>query len=164
MSQLCLLEIKEFELDYEQMNMLSKELVEFVNKSSLGIHFNVLGYCHDLINEQKMSFFCLLSSSFLHYNAEFLSFPFGEEWLVEDKEGFKKRYYFLIDIAKIIFSYNVNKLNIYLSEDGLSESKEDFICLNCNLSTLLDKMYNIILSLEKEMAGMIPSICLNLQK
>ena len=162
MSQLCLIEIKDFNLSYQEMNALSKTLILLAAKENIGIHFNVKEYCKSLINDQKMKFFCVVSSSFLHYNAEFLDFPFTEEWLIEDKEFFIKKYNFLFKILEIVFSYNVKVANLYLSEDGLVETIEDFLCLNSTINNLLEDMYQIIIDHGEETQYNFPSVCVKI--
>lgn len=164
MSQLCLIEIKDYDLSYKEMDNLSKELVLLAAKENIGIHFNVNEYCKILIDTQEMNFFCIVSSSFLHYNADFLDFPFSEEWLIENKERFVKKYHFLLKILKKVFSYDVKLVNLYLSEDGLVEIKDDFIYLTSTLNNLLEDMYQITIDCGEETQYNFPSICIEVIK
>ena len=128
MSAVCIINLKKHNMEFDELNNLAKELVRYcLNHDNLAVFFNSFDYGENLINEEHMRNFFLLSDSFLYKNCEFLEdFCYNPETgLAEAEKAFNEKYSFFLDMFEIIFKYNVSELTVFI-DGSAAESAEDF--------------------------------------
>lgn len=127
MSAICIVNLKEHNLNFDELNALAKKIVKYCLDHELGAAFNAFDYGENLIEEENMRNFFLLSDSFLYKNCDILNdIPFVDSYNVSDSEKvFTEKYSFFNDILKIIFSFNVYEVTV-LIDTWETESVADF--------------------------------------
>ena len=123
MSELCLMNLKKHRLNFEKLDSLANSLVELSLKNKIAVFFHTYDYAAELINSAGMKNFFLLSDSFLYKNCGFLdmmSFAYETD-MQSYRVRFLKKYHFLQEMIDKIFEYEVDTLEISISEDGAVE-------------------------------------------
>lgn len=160
MSAICLVNLKKHNLEFDQLNLLANELIQFALNNKLAVFFNSYDYGSELICDGKMNDFFLMSDSFLYKNCEFLNtcgldFDKSNETA---KSSFMKKFGFFNIIIHKIFQFNVNCVEIYISEDGSANSVADFETIKTSENNFLAVLYDEIIKRAKEYAYGFPSL------
>ena len=128
MSELCIVNLKEHKLDYEKLNAMAKHLVKVALDNNIAVFFHDYDYGGELIADAKMKNFFLMSDSFLYKNCDFLDTTIFKN--VSDIELFRKefleRFRFFDAILQTVFEYDVELVEIYITEDPIADREEDF--------------------------------------
>ena len=128
MSELCLMNLKKHRLNFEKLDSLANSLVALSLKNKIAVFFHTYDYAAELINSAGMKNFFLLSDSFLYKNCGFLditSFVYETD-IQSYRVRFLEKYHFLQEVIDKVFEYEVDILEIYISEDGSAEVETDF--------------------------------------
>lgn len=144
MSAICIVNLKKHNLKFKELDNLAKELVRYcLNHDNLAVFFNSFDYGKNLIEEEHMSNFFLLSDSFLYKNCEFLEdFYYNPEiGLAETEKTFNKKYKFFLDMFEIVFRYNVSELTV-LIDDSETESISEFEYLTATSEEFLHLFFH----------------------
>lgn len=148
MSAICIVNLKRHSLNYNEMNLMSKDLIRIALLNDVSVFFHSYDYGEKIIKSAQMQNFFLMSDSFLYKNCEFLN----SEWFLnsEDdlrdeestKQAFMQRYHFFEEIIKKIFKYNVKEIEIYISGEIYSvSSNDDFIRVGTSEKDFLNKLF-----------------------
>ncbi len=142
MSGICIINLKKHNMNFDEMNLLSKKLVKIALKKNIGIFFNNLDYDYEFIKQLKLKNFFLLSDSFLYRNCDF--------WILNDfvlisddkklKKCFYKKYAFFPKIFYELSKYNISTIEVYISNDG-SDDVHNFKELYSTKQKFLDDFY-----------------------
>ena len=159
MSAIFLINIKEYDFDYDLLNAFSNEIVDCALKHKIGIHFNELGYSRELIEENKMKCYFFLSDSFLHCNASFLDMTeFAYLNMFDFKKRFFERFSFLDEMMAILKKYKIRNIELYASEDGSANYEKDFMQVTSNYHSVMEALFQAIYDASSEFAFEFPSI------
>lgn len=128
MSELCIVNLKEHKLDYEKLNSMANHLMKVALDNNIAVFFHAYDYGNELIQDAKMKNFFLMSDSFLYKNCDFLDTTIFKN--VSDIELFRKefleRFRFFDAILQTVFEYDVEMVEIYITEDGSVDCEKDF--------------------------------------
>ena len=161
MSAIFIVNLKEYNLTFEELNNLAKKLVRYcLNSNNLAVFFNSFDYGESLIKEENMKNFFLLSDSFLYKNCEFLEdVPFINPMeLVKSEKTFTEKYKFFNDIFKIVFGFNVSEITIFMSCDGSADNSSDFKELSATPKNFLHLLFDSVINNAEKFAYQIPSL------
>lgn len=160
MSGLLLVNLKRKNLNYEQMNALSRRLIELALKENIGISFNCSDYGTEIIESEKMNCYFHISNSFLYKNCDFLDIPrmISELCGVDDaekidfdhypsksqiQEAFLNYYDFLVKIIDCIFEYDVTLIEVFVTNCfGTVIYSDEFETIMTTRETLLLDMFH----------------------
>lgn len=140
MSAICIVNLKKHNLEYDKLNDMAKKIVRYcLDHDNLAVFFNALDYGKNLVDDEHMQNFFLLSDSFLYKNCEFLEdFYYNPETeLAETEKDFNEKYKFFLDIFDIVFQYDVSEITVYVDDsvagindfEPLSATTEEFLPL-----------------------------------
>lgn len=90
MSGLCLINLCKHNMNYEELNKFSREIVFWTYEKNMDVHFNSIDYSNTLVKENNMECFFTLSDSFLHENACFLEM---HNYAYLNGEKYKNKFY-----------------------------------------------------------------------
>lgn len=108
-----------------------------------------------------MKCFFLMSDSFVYKNCDDLldtSFLTDPSNLTQCKKEFSHHFRFFKDIADIVFRYEVHEVEVYISEDGSTSKKSDFIQLETTKEMFLDTLLNSIWDNADKYAFTFPDV------
>ena len=164
MSSLCIFELKEHNLSFEDNNRLAKELIKISLANDVAVTFND-DYWQTLIATAGLKDYFTVSSSFLYKDCDFsgnaslfeiddiIDEICGERnsccYIEKEDDLFyrkvMKKYGFLCEIIDCIFMYDVNKINLYLSDCGCGiTGPEDFYIVKTDAANFMEELYNAI--------------------
>lgn len=158
MSEICLFNLRKHYLKYNELKDFSKRIVEYALQIDKGIYFNSLSNLSNLICETKMRDYFLVTDSFYSENSEFVSTVdiFNSDLEIFEK-NFKNKFSFFDKLLKIIFEYEIVKLEIYISE-GVGDYLEDYDEIETTSEKYLSDIFSKILEYKDEMAYTIPNL------
>lgn len=120
MSALCIISLDDAKREFTDFDNLAKQLVLSGIRNDFALHFNYCNGIEDKISKANIKNFISVSESFVYNNCDELfdltKFAYYE---TISKEEFALQFKFLSIIVDIIFSFGFEKIDIYLSEDGL---------------------------------------------
>lgn len=171
MSSFCCINLKENNLkkDFNSYNELAKELMAYALNNDLAIFFNSYDYWQDVIEKGKFNEFFLLSDSFLYKSCELLDNTEFVKLIEENddinvyKNAFIKKYSLFKDIVDIIFKYSVSVIEIYISEDDITEY-EDFKNLVSTKETILNDLFESVINSVNEYGNEFPNLKIIIKK
>ena len=167
MSGVCIVNLKQHNLDEENLEKLARRLVSIALKNHIGVHFHCRDYGEQIIATEKMTNYFLISSTFLWKNCDFLNLqPFilklygaknFEDYIANDKaenilseERFRTSFYqefkYFNEIIDCIFKFDVSLIEIYITPDysysfeALETVQEHF--LNDLFESVVDELNN----------------------
>ena len=161
MSNLCLVNLKQHSMEFEELDILSKKLIKLsLEKKNIAFHFNALGVCDSLIKQGEMRYYFLVSDSYLYWH--FDSLRTGSYYENDVKGSFEKWFYeefgFFSDVLEVIFDFPVKMIEIYISNQGPLERKEDFKTMQTTPECFLKALYQCALeSEEMDPCGFLPT-------
>ena len=158
MSGLCIINFKRHNLTFEAMNELAEKLMYIALQNHIAIFFNS-HYRRDLIDNIKMKNYFVMSDSFIYRNCNFLDvvpivescIDSGESVLHEEpafRDEFMKKFHFFDLIIQCIFQYNVDLLEIYISESGCVSKEEDFEVVRTSSKLFLLDLFNSLVDMN----------------
>ena len=163
MSEICLINLKEHRLEFEQLRIFANEIVKFALKKEKGVYFNSLPYDNTLVREAKLNDYFLLTDSFYCDNSEFVSTIGLKNQNVEVfMQDFMSRFDFFNGLIKIIFNFNIEKIEIFISE-GMGDHLDEYDEVLTTSQNFLADIFNNILKYKDEMAYEIPNLKLVIQ-
>ena len=157
MSEICIINLKKNSMNYQDMNSLATCLVKIALKNGVSVFFNSYDYGTELIKNNEMHNFFLMSDSFLYKNCGFLE----NRWFIKDEKkyiddstelikDFKQSYRFFNEIIDSIFQYNIEIIEVWLSDSLYSvHCKEDFCFKITNREQFLDSLFSSLEDKEK---------------
>lgn len=149
MSAICVVNLKEHTLSYKNSNDMAKKLVEFALEKDLGVLFHTSDYAYDFMQSESMKNCFLLSDSFLSENCEFLEESYQLLLNIASDDDLRNRFYrkygFFQGVIDILFQFGVNLVEIYISENGMVESVDDFSVTMSTRESFLDTLYQSFL-------------------
>ena len=164
MSNLFLINLKNHNANYNELCKLSKEITRFALNNNFAVFFNSYDYGNEIINEAQMKDFLLISDNFLSKNCEFLNTSYFAN--VSDIEKFKKEFFkkfdFLKKLVEKLFQYNINLIEIYITQDGAVNSIKDFTEQTSSAKTFLYDLLIEIINNKEEYAYGFPTIKYNI--
>lgn len=146
MSAICIVNLKKHNLKFDDLNDLAKELVRYcLNHDNLAVFFHSFDCQKNLIDEEHMRNYFLISDSFLYRNCELLEDTFyaPEMNLSEAEKKFNEKFKFFLDMFEIIFKYNVSELTV-LIDDSVAESINDFEPLSATPENFLHLFFSYV--------------------
>lgn len=156
MSAICVVNLKEHDLKFEDLNSLAKKIIAFCLKSDLAAFFHCQDYGYELIQKADMTNYFLMSDSFLYKNCEFLD----TTMFSYDKDRFKveffQKYSFFYELIGIIFAYHINAIEIYISVDP-TEEFDDFIPIQTSQNEFLNDLYENFMNCSIDTAFTFPT-------
>ena len=161
MSAICIFNLKHHKLDFNRLDNLSKKLVRYSLCNNLGVFFNCYDYGADIIKDAEMKCFFLMSDSFLYKNCDdlldtsFLTDPLD---FSKYKKEFSNHFHFFNDILNIVFEYEVSQVEVYISEDGSTSAKSDFLSLQTTKDKFLETLLNSVLENADKYAFTFPDV------
>lgn len=161
MSAFCIFNLKKPPLDFNSLNSLAQKLIGYSLNNDLGVFFNSYDYAADLIKDAGMKCFFLMSDSFVYKNCDDLldtSFLTDPSNLTQCKKEFFNHFKFFNDILDIVFKCGVREVEVYISEDGSTSKKLDFIQLETTKEMFLDALLNSILENVDRYAYTFPDV------
>lgn len=162
MSAICIVNLKESNLisEFDNYNRLARELIQFALNNDIAIFFNSYDYGEEIIRDGGMKNFFLMSDSFLYKNCEFLNtIDLAYDWGSDRaKQKFMKKYGFLKEMLKIVFRYDVQLVELFVSDDGSVDCVSDFEELKSSSETFLTDIYDYILAHAWKDAYCFPTV------
>ena len=158
MSGVCIINFKKHNLTFDQMNELAEKLMYIALQNHVAIFFHS-HYRKDLIDNVKMKNYFVMSDSFFYRNCNFLNVVpivescMGNVMYVNHENAvfrakFIKRYYFFDLIIQCIFQYDVDLLEIYISESGCVNKNEDFEVINTSAQLFLSDLFDSLVDMH----------------
>ncbi len=162
MSNLCVFNFKENDLNYAMLDKLANELVRIALENKIAVTFND-NYWNNIISNNKMETYFTVSNSFLYRDANCIGISslfdlqplvldlckndkFGE--ILKDKifyNTFIDKYHFLQKLIDCIFEFDINLVEIYISENGCEiKDKEDFKIIHSTKDLLLNDLFDSV--------------------
>ena len=154
MSAICIVNLKEHNLEFDQLNSLANELVSLALKNKVAVFFNVRDYGYDIIQEAEMRNYFLMSDSFLYENCGFLEeplFKLERETAQKTYEAFFGRYKFFNEMIRLIFRYDVLNIEMYITEDGAVNCIDDFHTIRTNVEDFMQKLFCLVFDPQTNM-------------
>lgn len=164
MSGLCIVNLKEHNLNEEKMNEMANNLIRVSLKNHIAVHFNGRDYGQELVKEEKMHEFFILSHTFLYKNCDLLNLePLMlklykakdfEDFIKKEKmrnlpekekfqEYFCREYNFFNEIISSVFLYDVSLIEIFMTENyGPIRHSEDFVEIKTQRKAFLSDLFN----------------------
>lgn len=161
MSAICIFNLKQHQLKFDSMNDLARNLVDYSLNNNLGVFFNSYDYGADIIKDADMKCFFLMSDSFVYKNCDDLldtSFLTDPSDLTQCKQEFSQHFRFFNDVMDIVFEHDVSKIEVFISEDGSTSKKSDFITLNTSKDKFLETLLNSIVENADRYAYTFPDV------
>lgn len=160
MSELYLVNLKNHNMNLEELKLLSNNLMRLALDKNFAIFFNSYDYAKDLILENSMKEFFILSDSFLYKNCGFLNTNFLENLLDynESEKQFVENFDFLNLINETIFKYKINEIEIFITADGAVNCIEDFEEIECKCNEYLKVLFKNIIIKANEYAYGFPTL------
>lgn len=143
MSETCLVNLKDFKCGFEELNNLSKQIVKYAVDHDLAVFF-CSDYMHDFTVKAGMKSYFFMSDSFLYENCEFLSLDYDSCREINTIEKFYERFHFFGDIVEILQKNKVQKIEIYISEDALSDV-DRFDEIASTSKSIVKDLYDVII-------------------
>ena len=162
MSNICIFNLKKYNMSFLEKNSLAQELVKIALKNDIGITFND-HYWEPILKDAKMDFYFTLSSTFLAIDSDTLGvdpildlfslvmdLTGGDVYkkLEKDKmfyNAFKHRFNFLGEMINEVFKFKVELLEIYISESGCEIGDlEDFEKINTTTKRFMKDLFNSV--------------------
>lgn len=156
MSAICLIVLKEPNLEFDEFNELSKKLVRFAVDNNLAVFFQN-SYFPDLFSKDNFNQFFFMSDSFLYQNCDFLTTEgIGYKGVDIFRKEFMNKFGFFNTIFSIVFNY-VKSFDVYITGGGVS-TLEDFDIMQTTESDFLQDLFKCILDRSDEYAYGFPTI------
>lgn len=158
MSAICIVDLKNHGLDFNQLNQLAKEIIQYTLNNNLAASFND-DYDEELIKEIGTSNFFLMSDSFLYRHADFLDTTslFLDGNIDKFRKEFFERFSFFTEIIKILFKFKILAIDIYLDITNCS-SIEDFVAIETNQDDFLKDLFDSVIKYANEYAYGFPTV------
>lgn len=162
MSGLLLVNLKEHNLDYNELNTMAKQLVSLALKKNFAVTFNSCGSEDRIVTDGGMRDYFHISNSFLYKNCDFLYMPdlilklcgvdeiekidfYHYPRKEEIRKAFLKEYNFLNEILDIVFEFDVNLIEmIMVDANGVVLSYQDFEEIKIKRDEFLFKLFDLL--------------------
>lgn len=167
MSAVCIVNLKEHKLSFDQLNDLANKLVALSLQKQKAVFFHSRDYRYDLIQESEMQNYFLMSDSFLYKNCEFLEEPLYcliKDNIFETRKAFYKQYQFFSDVIKTIFDYDISFIEIYISADGSVGSIKDFYTIKSCRDEFLEDLFLSVFDSKQEILNEFPTVKFEIKK
>ena len=124
MSSFFLIDFSKEKLKYNDLNNLADNIIKNALKNGYAVFLND-SYSSQILKNKTNNISILFSYSFLDRNAdELLDLT---DFIYDDESDFKKKFFdkfdFLNDVFDILFSYNIKKIDLYITEDGSEDTE-----------------------------------------
>lgn len=163
MSALCFLNFNTKHLNYKQLNNLANDAVKNALLNGYAVFFND-SFAEETRRDEKLNTSVLLSDSFLCRNADDLLdvTDFAYEAETNYKMSFIKKYSFLSQLVDIIFQYEIDSIDLYITEQG----DEDFNCIyeRTEKVNIVKKLYDIFTSQSLNTGYTFPSLKVHIER
>ncbi len=149
MSAICIVNLKKYNLEYDELNDMAKKIVKCcLDHGDLAAFFHSSEYQKKLIEKEDMRLYFLLSDSFLYRNCTFLddAFYVPETDLAEAERIFRKRFDFFPEIFEIIFQYDVSEITVYV--DDSEADINDFELLSATTEEFLPLFFHYLVEIS----------------
>lgn len=171
MGRFCCINLKEnsLKINDKYYNKLAKEIIDYALKNNIAAFFNSFDYWEDIISKADMKDFFLISDSFLYKscelldNTEFIKLIEENDDINVYKNAFINKYSFFKDLVDIIFKYNVSLIEIYISEDDMTEF-EDFKSINSTKDTILLDLFQCVMNNIDKFGNEFPDLKISIKK
>lgn len=145
-------------MSFSSCDEFAKDIVRFALDNNFGVVFNHESPTYNLIKEGGMIEYFSITDSFFCPNSEFM---FNTDW--SDFGSYRNRFFekfsFLEGIMKIIFSYNISVVELYVSVGmGMDDDLDNFDAIETTPSKFLSDIFDNILKYKDEMAYQIPNL------
>lgn len=164
MSELCLINIKNFDLTFEELIVFAEDVVRFALDNQKGVYFNSLSYDNSLVREAKLKDYFLLTDNFYCDNSEFISTTGLFDVNIDIfRDNFIKKFSFFECLFKLIFGYNISAIDVFLS-NGIGDCLDDYDEIITTSQNFLFDVFGQILKYKDEMAYEIPNLKITVNK
>ena len=161
MSELCMIDAGNNQVNFDQMDQASKLIVQMAIKKGIGVCFNSFDYAPELIKKRKVCFHMILSDSFVHRNCDGLldtSFLDLKKQRPELLQAFRKKYLFFGQIADILSKYGFSEFDLYIDGVGSSENNGDFEKIETDKKNLLSTLFCCLFKSKENYALCFPPL------
>lgn len=164
MSELCLINIKNFDLTFEELIVFAEDVVRFALDNQKGVYFNSLSYDNSLVREAKLKDYFLLTDNFYCDNSEFISTTGLFDVNIDIfRDNFIKKFAFFECLFKLIFGYNISAIEVFLS-NGIGDCLDEYDEIITTSQNFLFDVFGQILKYKDEMAYEIPNLKITVNK
>lgn len=151
MSDLCMIDAGNNQVEFDQMDQASKSIVQMALKNGIGVCFNSFDYAPELIEKRKVCFHMILSDSFVHRNCDELldiSSLDLKKSRAELLQAFRKKFLFFDQISAILNRCGFSEFDLYIDGFGSAE-KGDFEEIETDKKNLLTTLFCCVLRAEE---------------
>lgn len=158
MSNVVLFYVKD-NINYEDMNSISRKIVKYCLKKDLGVSFNFFGYCDEIVKELNPTMYFIVSDDFIQLNSEFLTT--SNIFNIKAESGkiiFSKRFRFFNEIFKIFINNNLKDFGLLIMTDGSSESINDCEVKKVHSANITETLFGSIIENKDRFAYDFPNL------
>ena len=135
---------------YKKIDIASREIIKYCLEKKLGVLFNFLGYCDDLIAEINTNFYFIVSDDFIQLNSEFLTISnIMDIDSVSGKKQFCENFYFFDDIYNLLKSFKFKNIGLIVISNN-SSSLESCKKKEIQSGRIVDCLYETIIKSKDE--------------
>lgn len=161
MSAICLISFDTKKLSFEQLNKLANQTMMTALLNNYAIFYNDC-FAEKFMKREKQKTTILLSDSFLYRNADDLldvtAFAYDSD--ADYKRKFIKKYSFFTALINVIFSYNIDSINLYITEQG----DDDYIYLETKNDNMVEELFNLFIKNSSKTGYTFPNINICIKK
>lgn len=165
MSELCLFNIKEKNLKFEELNELAKDVTRYSLENGYGSFFNTSDYAYELIEKAGMKTYFILSDSFVYENADDLldTMRFVYDSKSDYKKHFLETFGFFEDYLDIVFKYDVDSVEVWIDGNGTATEIEDYDRLISEKGDFTTTLYDFFMKMCNETGYTFPSVVIEVK-
>lgn len=165
MSELCLFNIKEKNLKFEELNELAKDVTRYSLKNGYGSFFNTADYAYDFVEKVGMKTYFILSDSFLYKNADDLldTTRFAYDSKSDYRKHFFETFSFFEDYLDIVFKYDVDSVEVWIDGNGTATEIEDYDRLLSEKRNFTKTLYDVFMKMSKETGYTFPPVVIEVK-
>ncbi len=166
MSELCLFNIKEKKLKFEELNELAKDVTRYSLENGYGSFFNTADYAYDFVEKVGIKTYFILSDSFLYKNADDLldTTRFAYDSKSDYRKHFFETFSFFEDYLDIVFKYDVDSVEVWIDGNGTATEIEDYDRLLSEKRNFTKTLYDVFMKMSKETGYTFPSVVIEVKK
>lgn len=161
MSELCMIDAGNNQVNFDQMDQASILIVQMAMKEKIGVCFNSFDYTPELIKKKQVRFHMIFSDSFVHRNCGELldtSFLDLKEQPSELLQIFRKKYFFFNQISDILNRCGFSEFDLYIDGVGSAENIGDFKEFETDAKNLLSALFCCIFESKEKYALCFPPL------
>ena len=164
MSAICLMEFNAKQLSFEKLNKLANEIIANALSNNYAAFFNDC-YAENFIKDKERMTYLLLSDSFLYRNADDLldvtAFVYEADEIYKKK--FIEKYSFFSKLIDIIFKYEIDVIDLYITEQG-DNKFDEYIFEGVKKEKLLEKLFDAFIKSSSQTGYTFPNIKIHIKK